>query len=134
MVEQLSTLLENFPGAANQTRCFTHILNLVAKSVLQQFEDRKTRKASDDPENADDAKKSLAALARELEVEDNTDINEELAELEEGEEDSEEENEDRDDNDDGLGDEREGMSKEEVAELEEMVVPIRLMLTKVSCL
>ena len=134
MVEHLSTLLENFPGAANQTRCFAHILNLVAKSVLRQFEDRKTRKASDDPEDVDDAKKALSALARELEVEDNTDINEELAELEEGEEDSEEENEDRDDDEDGLGDKREGMSKEEVAELEETVVPIRLMLTKVSCL
>jgi hypothetical protein len=34
MIEHLSTLVENFPGAANQTRCFTHILNLVAKSIL----------------------------------------------------------------------------------------------------
>jgi len=33
---------------------------------------------------------------------------------------------------DGLGDERDGMSEEEVAALEESLVPIRLMLTKVS--
>ena len=135
MVEHLSTLVENFPGAANKTRCFTHILNLVAKSILWQFEARKTRKAGDNSEDADDAKKALASLARELEIEYNTDMNEELAELEEEDVDSEEESEvdlDRDDNEDGLGDELNGMSKEEVAELEETVIPIRLMLTKVS--
>ena len=38
MVKHLSTLVENFPGAANQTQCFNHILNLVAKSILHQFE------------------------------------------------------------------------------------------------
>ena len=38
MVEHLATLIEDFPGAANQTRCFTHILNLVAKSILRQFD------------------------------------------------------------------------------------------------
>jgi hypothetical protein len=38
MIEHLANLIETFPGAANQTRCFMHILNLVAKSVLHQFE------------------------------------------------------------------------------------------------
>lgn len=46
MVKHLATLVENFPGAANQTRCFTHILNLVAKSILRQFDVAK--KAADD--------------------------------------------------------------------------------------
>jgi hypothetical protein len=129
MIEHLSTLVENFPGAANQTRCFAHILNLVAKSILRQFEVRK--KAGNDPEDADEAKKALAALSQELEVEENTDISDELEEEEEVDSEGEDEV-DNDDDDDGLGDEREGMSEEEVAELEETVVPIRLMLTKVS--
>ena len=68
MIEHLSTLVENFPGAANQTRCFTHILNLVAKSILRQFEVRK--KTNDDPDDTDDATKALAALAQELELDD----------------------------------------------------------------
>ena len=36
------------------------------------------------------------------------------------------------DDEDGLGDGRGGMSEDEMAELEENIVPIRLMLTKVS--
>ena len=31
-------LIRNFPGEANCTRCFTHIINLVAKSLLRQFD------------------------------------------------------------------------------------------------
>ena len=44
MVEHLATLIDTFPGAPNQTRCFAHILNLVAKSILRQFEGPKGRK------------------------------------------------------------------------------------------
>ena len=38
MIEELANFLDNFPGMANQTRCFTHILNLVVKSILAQLE------------------------------------------------------------------------------------------------
>ena len=124
MIEHLSTLVESFPGAANQTRCFTHILNLVVKSVLRQFDTPK--KAVDGNFGAfDDAKTALAALAQELE------------DTEAGvDDDSEEGNDDDelggDDDEDGLGDGRDGMSEMETAELEESIVPIRLMLTKAS--
>ncbi|TFK35263.1 hypothetical protein BDQ12DRAFT_571381, partial [Crucibulum laeve] len=37
MVMELAQLLEAFPDAANHTRCSTHILNLVTKSILHQF-------------------------------------------------------------------------------------------------
>ena len=43
MIEHLATLNEAFPGAANQTQCFAHILNLVAKSILYQFEAPKVK-------------------------------------------------------------------------------------------
>ena len=119
MVEHLATLVENFPGAANQTRCFTHILNLVAKSVLRQFDVAK--KTADDPPDLNEAFDALALLAEELEDSGIPADNEE-----------EDDGEGADDNDDGLGDERGGMSDEEVAELEQSLIPVRLMLTKVD--
>jgi hypothetical protein len=132
MIEHLSTLVKNFPGAANQTRCFTHILNLVAKSILRQFEPKKKAR-NGEAEDVDDAKKALAALAEELDLQDSTEQpelgdNPEYSEELDGDEDLEMD----DDDEDGLGDENNGMSEEDVAELEESLVPIRLMLTKVS--
>jgi hypothetical protein len=38
MIEKLVDLLPNFLGAANQCRCFLHIVNLIAKALLKQFE------------------------------------------------------------------------------------------------
>ncbi len=117
MIEHLSTIVENFPGAANQTRCFTHILNLVAKSILRQFDTQKKTR-DNDAEDLDDATKAFAEL--ELELEDNL------------VEDSGEEGDMSEDDEDGLGDARGGMSEDETAELEENFIPICLMLTKVS--
>src|SRR6202030_1804579 len=44
MISHLATILEEFPGSANRTRCFAHILNLVAKCIMRQFDAPKTRK------------------------------------------------------------------------------------------
>ena len=130
MVEHLATLIEHFPGAANQTRCFTHILNLVAKSILHQFDvKKKTMDDSDEPMEFNDAVAALVALALELE-DDMQAVADEYLSPEENEEDDEN-HEIGDDDDDGLGDERKGMSNEEVVDLDESVVPIWLMLTKV---
>jgi hypothetical protein len=38
MINELVNLLPNFPGPANRCRCFLHIMNLVAKTLLKQFE------------------------------------------------------------------------------------------------
>ncbi|KAG1722531.1 hypothetical protein EDD22DRAFT_760423, partial [Suillus occidentalis] len=38
MVNELSDLLEDFPGETNRTRCFLHIVNLVAKTLIRQFD------------------------------------------------------------------------------------------------
>lgn len=122
MVEHLATLVENFPGAANQTRCFTHILNLVAKSILRQFDVAK--KTADDPPDLNEAFDALTLLAEELEDSGIPADNEV--------EDDGDGADDNDDNDDGLGDERGGMSEEDVAELEQSLIPVRLMLTKVE--
>ncbi len=120
MIERLAELIDNFPGTANQTRCFTHILNLVAKSVLCQFEALKAKGI----DSINDAIKELVAVSDELE-----DEGDDMAVDEEGEEDGDNEGDDNDD--DGLPEEREGMSQEQLAELEASVQPIQLVLTKV---
>jgi len=124
MVEHLSTLVESFPGAANQTRCFAHILNLVAKSILRSFDAPK--KAANGNVDDDDATDALAALAQELE-DTAIEINDS-----DGTADDDDELDGEDDDDDGLGDGRDGMSEEELAKLKESLIPVRLMLTKVS--
>ena len=126
MIEHLATLIENFPGAVNQTHCFAHILNLVPKSILHQFDVLK-KMAGDELMDFDDATTALQALT--LEFEDNVNsVDNRLGEDEIGDE-----NEiGDDDNDNNPGDGCDGMSEEKVTELEESLVPIWLMLTKVS--
>ena len=117
MIDELASILDAFPGAANQTRCFLHIINLVAKSVLPQFEPPKAR----DKDLLSEGAKELAALAEHLEksVGDHN-----------GEDDDEDEVED--DDEDGKQDKPEGMSDSEIADLEEQVQPVRLVLAKAS--
>ena len=54
--------------------------------------------------------------------------------LEDGipDDDIEDDGEQGEDDDEGLGDKRGGMSEEDVAELEQSLIPVRLMLTKVN--
>jgi len=112
MIKHLATLLDNFPGASNQVRCFLHILNLVAKSVLMQFDPLK----ADTTDLLAEGLEELAALEKDLEDVDESD--------------GEDEEEDDDIND--LLDEREDMTRVEIEELEASVQPVRLVLTKAS--
>ena len=134
MIEHLATLIDSFPGAANQTRCFTHILNLVAKSVLRQFEAPKAKEGN----VIDDAAKQLAAIFDELEDEDNSEVSNNNDSNGDGDGNNNDASSDgdgsddhEDDDDDGLVDERDGMSEEELASLEESVKPIQVVLMKV---
>jgi hypothetical protein len=124
MIEHLAVLIDSFPGAANQTRCFAHILNLVAKSVLRQFE---APKGKDSKKAVDDAAKELAVIFDEMD--DDVDKSEDS----EGGDDVDDDDDDVvDDDEDGLLDERDEMSENELSSLEDSVKPIRLVLTKVS--
>jgi hypothetical protein len=38
MIDELAGQLQDFPGEANHAQCFTHILNLVVKSIMHQFD------------------------------------------------------------------------------------------------
>ena len=121
MVEELDILINDFPGPANQTRCFLHILNLVVKSIIQQFDLPKTKKTSDDEEDEEnDAEKEILKLADEIERE------EVMAGVNGDEDDATD-----DDNDEGWVDEREEMTEGELHRLTRSVKPVRLLLSKV---
>ena len=123
MIEHLAVLLDTFPGPPNQTRCFTHILNLVAKSVLRQFEAPKKK-------NRMDGKEASAGVE---EVEGDGDDNVDNVACVDGDEsDGDVDDDIVDDDEDGLPDELEELSEEELSSLEASVQPVRDVLTKVS--
>ena len=117
MIKELAKLLDLFPGPDNQTRCFTHILNLIAKSVIRQFDVPKAQQN----QALDDSLQELQVLAADINLEERaTRVGVEI-----GSDDNE------DDNMDGWIDERERMSAEDVTKLDESVQPVRFMLVKV---
>ncbi len=119
MIEELAVLIDNFPSPANQTHCFLHILNLVVKSIIWQFDLPKKKKTPADNKNLDDLDDATAELLR---LAGDIDLEEELmADSDEGD----------DENVDGWIDERETMTKDELRELAASVGPVRLLLTKV---
>jgi hypothetical protein len=64
MFEHLGKVLVDFPGAANQTRCFAHTINLCAKSILKHFD--LPKKNDMDSRALDRAANALADLADNL--------------------------------------------------------------------
>lgn len=119
MIAELAELVSEFPGQANRTRCFAHILNLVAKSVIKQFD---VPKAGADAA-LDEAAQALHELAGGIDDEE---------EAREGEEVPGVDDDELDDDEDGLVDEREEMSEVEREKFDETVQPVRLMLVKVK--
>jgi hypothetical protein len=118
MVDELAGRLVEYPGAPNRARCFTHILNLVVKSIMRQFDVPSKRSDA----IMDESAYELQKLAGDIEVD-------EL--VTQVEEDHSQEGGPCLDNDEGWVDEREDMTDEEREELEESVKPIRFLLTKV---
>jgi hypothetical protein len=118
MIEELASMLDAFPGPEHQTRCFTHILNLVVKTIIKQFDLPKARAG----QILDKATAELLKLAGDIETEEKI----ALTNGEDGEE-------GEDDNVEGWIDERETMDVAELEELEASVQPVRLLLTKVTC-
>lgn len=115
MIDELANLLDTYAGAASRTRCFAHIINLVAKTAIRQF---------DTPKGKADA--ALAEAEQELrELAEGLDLEEVLTRAERKEFID-------DDDDEGWVDERDDLSEEDLEDLEESVRPMRLVLTKVS--
>ena len=118
MVYHLTEILDDFPGPANQTRCFVHTLSISAKAVIKQSDVPK----ADAGEALDKAVSALADMAQEIELEDRR-------EQEAWVEDDDDEGEDHPLN--AWEDFREGLSDEQRRELDVGLQPVRSMLAKV---
>jgi hypothetical protein len=122
MIEELSDLVEAFPGQTNQTRCFSHILNLVAKAVIKIFDAPMKRKKGieGDDDGTSDAEAMLAKLAEGIDLEEH----EMRASLDIDNVD--------DDDDADLQDEVVLLSPQERMEFERTITPVRVVIVKVS--
>ena len=65
MIKYLGNTLEEFPGPANQTWCFVHTVNLIARAILKPFEEPKKKK---DVWAFNEAAQALSNLAEGLQV------------------------------------------------------------------
>jgi hypothetical protein len=107
MIEYISNSLDDFPGRTNQTRCFVHTVNLIAKSILKPFDTQKMK-----------------------EIKLFNDVAHALSDLAKGHESHDSESEDKDEEDDE--DEDDSEVEEDNNELDTSLEPIRAMLLKVS--
>jgi hypothetical protein len=119
MVTEMEKLLTAF-SSMNHTQCFAHIINLIAKSLLKQFDIRDDNERDKD---LDDDERSLLALAEDIE-------HEELTTAQEKDDDDGEIEEE--DGLEGWVDEVEALSPTEQANLEESVRPVKRALVKVT--
>ena len=133
MIEHLAVLVDTFPGAANQIRCFAHILNLVVKSILRQFEGLKkgkvgadvTMEIDGDNDNGDEEGDSGSNEGGGNECED---VDDDVVDDDVVDDDVVDDDVVDDDDDEELVDE---MSEEELLSIKEKAKPIQLVLTKV---
>jgi hypothetical protein len=124
MIDMLAEMIPDYPGRAGHTRCFLHILNLIVKTVIHQF-DAPKKKA--DSSMLDDAALLLAELSEGLELEEfETRLRDPgSGDMEEGE---------GEDNDEGWVDEVQLLSDEEQCELNTSLLPIQIVVAKVSAM
>jgi hypothetical protein len=120
MVASLARSLTKYPGDAARTRCFAHVLNLIVKSVISQFDLPKNRSSAFTDEDLDNEIKDLEAIAGDIAGEEEEEhVHNRRADLEE-------------DDHEGWVNERHIMTMMEVDILERDMLPGRCVLTKVS--
>jgi hypothetical protein len=115
MVDKLASMLPSFPGTTNHTRCFLHTVNLVAKSLIREFDT--TKKDADKALEEDTEDTSDTELSADT---DNATVVAEYGDSVDG------------DNDEGWVDEVGLLSDRERNELEREIRPVKLVLVKVS--
>jgi len=117
MVEELANILPGFPGESARTRCFAHIINLVAKSLLKQFDSPGKPNQSS---GLSQIEEEMDRLEVDLEYEETQTQLEARDEIDEG------------DDDDGWVDEVAKLTGGEREDLRKSVVPVRVVLVKVG--
>jgi len=119
MITELVKILPGFPGQANQTCCFTHIINLVAKSLIKLFE---VKKKSEDF-FLTEVEQNLQCLTDKINIED---LETQIKTYQDSGLGAKEV-----DNDDDIFDEISEMDKYEAAEFQDKILPIWLASVKV---
>ncbi|KAI0697427.1 hypothetical protein C8T65DRAFT_582730, partial [Cerioporus squamosus] len=119
MIAEMGVLLPFFEGQYHRVRCFAHVVNLVAKSLLRQFDAKTTGEVEGE---ADEDVRALLELAETMAQEDAETLA--ARREEEGEQAPLED-------DDEWVDEIESLSPEERVEFLERIVPVKLVLAKV---
>ena len=73
MITVLTNILQDFPGPANRVRCMAHIVNLVVKIILKQFDQLTLKKKGIQTHKDElaDANNSESDLANLVEDQDN---------------------------------------------------------------
>ena len=123
MIEELISALPDFAGETNRTRCFLHIINLVAKTLLKQFDVPNKKGPDGELSEADQAlEEMLQSLAEGIDLEELTTVAEKGAG---------DENNDENDDIEGWEDEVEKLSDEDRNSLLNSIWPLRLVLVKV---
>jgi hypothetical protein len=74
MIEHMATIIADFPGKANRVRCLAHIVNLVVKIILRQFDvsgtkEKDSEKPTNDSEELDIPEEDDEELVRVLDKE-----------------------------------------------------------------
>jgi hypothetical protein len=112
MIDKLEEILTKFGGSASQTCCFAHIINLIAKTIISQFDIPKSK----DDTLSNEVMKELKELARDIKAE-------KLMTRASKSKEDEKDNED-DDNMEGWVDEHEEMEEWELEALDGDVQPV----------
>ena len=114
MIDELHTLVAEYAGSPSHTCYFLHIINLIAKTLINQFD---AKKATVDVDG------ELAKLGKELNEDEHL-LDEIVLDDEDGEVEVEE-------NTDEWVDEMEALNVEERIQLERSIRPVKLALVKV---
>ena len=125
MIAELAKILPKF-SEVSHTRCFLHIVNLVAKSIIKQFDVPKKQ----EDEHLDKAEQELRNLAGDVELEEQEAVEAMTQHQIGGNTDSEIEDQ-NDDDVDGWVDEMTLLSPAEREQVEEDIRPVKLVLVKV---
>ena len=112
MIYDLERLIQEYPGEANRARCFNHVVALVAKRVVRQFD----VPSGGDRADMNEAERELRELAEGLDIEEMV---------------AQHEQEMGDEDDDNVDEWTEKMIVND-EELEESARPVRMLLVKVS--
>jgi hypothetical protein len=134
MVDSLAKIIAGFPGEANRSRCLAHIVNLVVKIILRQFDVTKKKVKKNIPgdpvtdSNGDEDQRDMISSEENAVDEMERVLDKEEKEMDDG---------DEDDDEDGETLERdveilEEALEEEVKEVLKLVKPVRQVLYKVG--